>query len=242
MNDPHANAGAYAVNALDADERAAFELHLRGCEPCTREVAEFGETLALLAADGATAAPSTLRASVLAGIADEPILPAAEPRAITDRPSPVGRLTRLGWWVAAAALVAAIALGTGVVSLRHQEHQQQIRAQQAERQRAELLAAPDLRVHRAALTDGSQLTYLVSQQRAAGMLVASDLADPRQGRVWQLWTMHDGTPRPAGLVSSGGRVEVWITGLAGAQAIAITDEPAGGSDQPTTTPQAVAEF
>lgn len=32
--DVRANAGAYALGALSADERAAFERHVAACQPC----------------------------------------------------------------------------------------------------------------------------------------------------------------------------------------------------------------
>ena len=43
---PHDELAAYAVDALDPDERAAVEAHLDGCAPCRAELAEHWETLA----------------------------------------------------------------------------------------------------------------------------------------------------------------------------------------------------
>src|SRR5206468_3199328 len=42
--------GAYALDALDADEADAVELHLRDCPRCRAEVADYRETAALAAA------------------------------------------------------------------------------------------------------------------------------------------------------------------------------------------------
>ena len=54
--DVHADAALYAVDALEPGERAAFELHLRGCAACREEVAAFAEVGAHLAAAVADAA------------------------------------------------------------------------------------------------------------------------------------------------------------------------------------------
>ena len=44
MTDVHALSGAYAVDALDDIERAAFERHLAACAECRAEVASLRET------------------------------------------------------------------------------------------------------------------------------------------------------------------------------------------------------
>ena len=49
MSDIHALSGAYAVDALDDDERELFEQHLAVCPECRAEVRSFGETAALIA-------------------------------------------------------------------------------------------------------------------------------------------------------------------------------------------------
>ena len=46
--DVHALAGAYALDALPADEQQRFERHLASCEACAEEVRGLAETAALL--------------------------------------------------------------------------------------------------------------------------------------------------------------------------------------------------
>ena len=43
------SAALYALDALDGDERAAFEAHLPGCEECQGEVASYRDVVGLLA-------------------------------------------------------------------------------------------------------------------------------------------------------------------------------------------------
>ena len=45
----HELAAGYALDALDDDERVAFEQHLAECEQCAADVLAFRETAALLA-------------------------------------------------------------------------------------------------------------------------------------------------------------------------------------------------
>ena len=62
----HTLTGAYATDALDADERAAFERHLESCASCRQEVVELRATAARLAVAASATAPAALRERVLA--------------------------------------------------------------------------------------------------------------------------------------------------------------------------------
>ena len=66
--DLHHLSGAYAVDALDAQERASFEQHLAGCPDCRAEVAELTAAAHSLATLAETAPPAGLRDAVLSGI------------------------------------------------------------------------------------------------------------------------------------------------------------------------------
>ena len=63
MSDIHALSGAYAVDALDDDERQQFEQHLAACPECRAEVGSFSETAALIAETQAETPPPSLRSS-----------------------------------------------------------------------------------------------------------------------------------------------------------------------------------
>src|SRR5689334_7565992 len=66
--DIHALAGAYALDAVDDLERAAFDRHLRECGACTVEVAELRETASWLTHAVAAPPPPRLREAVLAEV------------------------------------------------------------------------------------------------------------------------------------------------------------------------------
>jgi len=96
----------YALDALDDDERAAFEAHLRDCESCRTDVASFGTTVETLAYASEGPAPAAgLRDRIVQAAREEP------PKVVALRP----RRTRLYAGVAiAAAACAALAIGLSV--------------------------------------------------------------------------------------------------------------------------------
>ena len=60
----HELTAGYALDALDPDEREAYEEHLGGCEQCQEELASFWEVTGALAvaADGPAPSPDAPRA------------------------------------------------------------------------------------------------------------------------------------------------------------------------------------
>ncbi|RMB62084.1 anti-sigma factor [Tessaracoccus antarcticus] len=268
MSDMHSMVGSYVADALDDGEREEFDQHLASCAACRAEVYSLREALVEVGAFHEAAPPPMLRASILGAISGISQLPAQEPRPArseTAQPSPAvqhpsavqpppespapsnviapahgfGRPRRpVSTWLAAAAAVLAVALG-GVTVWQQSELRS---VQAADAQRADLLAAPDLVVAPGTL-DGGRLTYLVSKERGEALVTSSDLPDPGPERSWQVWVMKDGVPRSGALLDSGGRVQAWIDGVSGGQALAITNEPRGGSPAPTTDEiQAIIEF
>jgi len=86
-------AAPYALDALDGEERAAFEAHVVGCVLCQAEVASFRDVAARLAAAAPDASPApSLRRRVLA---------------VARRPR------QLAWLAAAACLVLALGAAYG---------------------------------------------------------------------------------------------------------------------------------
>ena len=57
------------------------------------------------------------------------------------------------------------------------------------------------------------------------------------GRTWQAWVLGADAPAPAGLATGGGIVTITLTAPLGpGEGVAVTQEPAGGSKAPTSTP------
>src|SRR5262245_34202519 len=100
----HDLTAAYALDALDADERHAYEEHLAGCERCRSDLAELGETVGALglAVEG-PAPPEALRDRILVAAREE-----GPSNVVAIRPR------RRLYAVSAVAAVAAVGLAIGL--------------------------------------------------------------------------------------------------------------------------------
>lgn len=262
MSDMHSLVGPYITDALEEQERNSFELHLNSCATCLDEVLDLQETMSEMSAEHEVPPPTALRSYILDAIRSTPML-AADDGAAAAAPAPspltredeadsapvdttpsnvvaadfVRRRRPVATWLAAAAAVLAVALG-GVTVWQQSELQS---VEEANAQRAELLAAPDLQVSQTTL-DETDLTYLVSQSRGEALITTAGLPAPGTERSWQVWVIKDEVPRSVGIVDDGGQREVSVDGVGGAQVMAITNEPRGGSQQPTGTIVAKVEL
>ena len=237
--DPHALAGAYALNALDGAERDRFERHLRGCRACESEVRGFAATAAALAMAAAAEPPPGLKQRVLAAAAVTRQSPptvakaAARRRPHTSAPRRAW-LPRLALSAAAAGLVAAAALGGVTVWTQHQ-----LTTAQAENQAiAAVLAAPDAQIASARTSAGGIATLVASHSAGSNVFTSAGLQALPPSKVYELWFLGK-TARPAGLLPparAGRTAPVLAAGLAVGDKVGVTVEPAGGSSSPTTTP------
>ncbi|MFI5832623.1 anti-sigma factor domain-containing protein [Micromonospora sp. NPDC051300] len=238
MTDIHALAGAYVLDAVDDVERAAFARHLDGCESCALELAEFRETAARLADSTWSVPPPALREAVLAEIRRTP----------QERPRPAGRSGsgRAGAWrrrFAVAAAAVLLAGGAGAATWVTQEQRVRDARTEAGAARDEagriraVLAAPDAVVRTGAAPAGGRVTVVASASRDEGVALVDGLAAPAPGRAYQLWLIQGGTATSAGLLPAGqGGGTKLLSGVRGKGLFGVTEEPAGGSAQPTMTP------
>lgn len=235
------HAAAYALGALAAEDRRAFEAHLAGCAECRAEVKAFTEVAGALAhAAPAAEPPAGLRDRVL-----------AEAR----RVRPIGAGARRPWvpWLAAAALLA---VAGGVESWRLTNRVQELgrRLASADSARAvqdsviALLTGPGVDVVSLAGTGGRQPSARILWNHARNRFVvfAFDLPAAPPGRTYQLWAIAKGhAPLSMGTFNTdaAGRatvqlaVDQQIAALGFVDNCGLTQEPSGGSPQPTETPR-----
>ncbi|MEV0126634.1 anti-sigma factor [Streptomyces sp. NPDC050703] len=243
--DLHTLTGAYATHALEDEEREAFERHLSACESCAQEVRELRATTARLGLAASVVPRPAMKDEVLHRIATvRQVLPAERG---PDGSPPKQRPRRLAQWALAACVAAAAALGGTAVWQYGQTQAARDQARQAEQQSQELaalLAAPDAKTRAAELSGGAGGAVVVAESRDRAAFVATGMAKPPAGKVYQLWFSDDGVMRPAGLMDPGRSTQtVLMEGpLDGAAGMGITVEPAGGSARPTTSPVAVVDF
>jgi anti-sigma-K factor RskA len=239
MNDAelHLLAGPYAVDALDDDERHAFEEHLSGCPTCTEEVVELQATAARLGAASALPPPPELRAAVLSAARETAQMAAAPPTPTASR-----RPSTLLALAAGILVVALAAVGAWGVSLHRTVDQ--VTAQAAAL--TSVLTAADATSTSSPVRGGGRGTVVVSRSQGEAVFLASDLAAPGPGKAYQLWFIDSaGAARSAGVVRPGpaGGVATLLDGRVGtSDAVGLTVEPASGSTAPTTTPVLVVRI
>lgn len=225
----HELTGAYVLGALDAAETAAFEEHLDGCAACRAEIAELGEAVLALSALTETAPPADLGAAVAA---------ATQPRPEAG----AGRLDRLDkvvrrWQLAAAAavIVALGAVGWGLLPQPDLDRQLVVAESGADARISELVAAPDLEVSASDPGEEIRGTVLRSESLGLAAMIVHDLPTLTPAQTFQAWTIVGSGPLDAGVFAgTDGTATVLLTGdLASVDVVAVSIEPAGGSDAPT---------
>jgi anti-sigma-K factor RskA len=237
-DDLHQLAAAYALDAIDADERLAFESHLATCAECRRDITDFAATASALASATPAVPPAPLKASVMAKIAKTPQQLPDAPRVVAG----VGdttvssialdddlaerrrrRLAPVNLLAVAAAFVLIVVGFVAVSALRD-------RGADVD----DVVAAPDAVVTALDGTDGSfRIVWSAELGRAA--VFGNDLPDPGADSVYELWAIEGDVPVPSGLfVPVDGTVRE-VTEVDGSPAAwGVTIEPDGGSDAPTT--------
>jgi hypothetical protein len=138
--------------------------------------------------------------------------------------------------VAAAALLV---LSVGLGALAWNEHRQAEQARLAAAAMTEVVADPDRAVMDADFAGGHG-TVVASGDRV--VLVGNGVTPPPAGHGYQLWFIGESGPRPSVMLQPAGDGRYWAdaTGMRPGDTMAVTVEPDGGSQEPTTDPVLVA--
>lgn len=220
----HLLAGAYALDALPAEECAFFERHLATCPSCRHDVAGYQETAATLGMAAARVPPLSLLDGVLAEMAatrQTPVLTGPR-RLLRERLQP--HLAAV-----AGVLAAALVSLAGVAIFLSESSQDPTAVVIA----PEFMAAAE--TVRLDAPERVEATFLYSPAQDTGYLVVDGLDALDVDSDYQLWLFHDGNPVPAGVFDvREGRTTVQVeASVRDAELIAVTAEPAGGLPQPS---------
>jgi len=235
-DDIHASSAAYALDALPDAERAEFEGHLETCRACTDEVARFAAAAARLGAATATAPPDSLRSAVLGQVRSTSQLAVLDPAGSSRFGSPAGT------WLLAAAAALLLVLSGGVALSQH--NRASLLAEQ-NAQVSAVLAAPDAVTGRDDPASPAALTVVTSRALNRAVVVVRDLPQLESDQTYQMWWIDQQGPHSAGLMRAPPPNEaaaVVVEADQDAQQFAITLEPAGGSNAPTTDPVTTARL
>src|SRR5205823_14561646 len=129
-DDLHELSALYALDVLDADERARFEEHLADCERCSAELASLRDTAAGLAFVQGRPPPAELRERILQAAR-------AEPSNVVSLAGRRSLATSVAAVFAVAATAAAVGIGIWAATLHHSLAQ--------ERSATKVLRDPDAR-------------------------------------------------------------------------------------------------
>lgn len=255
-----------ALDALTPEESAALDRHLTTCAECTRDLATLREAAAAIGTSlpprpMPTEREAAMRARLLARAIDDragvtPIRRKSAPQAgASTRPAPA-RPT-VARWLAAAAFIIAIGAIAYDISLRAtiqrlsvaraelRDSTSALQRRLADQQAIlDGLTAPGVRVMDAGATNARQPygRMFWDQPTNRWTFVAHNLPAAAPGHTYQLWLVtRDQRKVSAGTfapTASGSAIVRATYALApdSLAAIAVTNEPAGGSAQPTTTP------
>lgn len=219
----HDLTAAYALDALDPEERREYEAHLARCEQCRDELASLSEAASSLAyAVDPAAPPPQLRERILASARAE------RPNVVPLRP----RWAVPAAATAVAAVAAAIALAIWATSLSDRLDRERAHASAQERVAA-ILAAPG--GHPYGVPSGGFLTVTPSGEAA---LVLRRLPPARKGMTYEAWVAENGMPKPAGTFEAAGNVTAVALAVRvppGAT-VMVTQEKDGGTQAPEHMP------
>jgi anti-sigma-K factor RskA len=236
-------AAVYAVGALDGDDLAVFEAHLPTCTACQASVRDGQETLARATLSmPSQAPPPAARAALVRRVAERrEVRPRGWLRwAATTAVAAAAAAMFAGTWVAVRyeARLGQMARETAAVRERLARNEAALHEQLAfYRGAVELLRDPatrvvDLRGQGAASAATARMIW---NDAGGGHLFVAGLAPAPTGKTYELWTIADAAPKPAGLfaVDGQGRAVHRVAAERGVKVFAVSLEPEGGVSAPT---------
>jgi anti-sigma-K factor RskA len=228
--------GAYALGALPAEDMAAVEAYLAAHPEAEAEVAMLTDAAAMLpySVDAATPDPR-VRMRLMAQVYQEALAETEGGQQSAPAPTPIRQRPRGLIWPIAAAILLLFTVGFGgwAVSLRHDLSQRDATVAAQQTTVASTFSTSPVQGTAPGPMRG-EVTKLGDSQTA--VLTVSDMPPLASDKVYQVWFINGNTPTGAGLFSPNpdGSWSGLVHGdVNGAQKIAISIEPLGGSLTPT---------
>jgi hypothetical protein len=238
---------ADALDVLEGEDELRLRRHLNDCPACRSELDQLRTSASLLALNVPLVEPPTeLRARVVEAAAHE------RRASLMDglrRPLAAARRNAPVWGAVAAAFVISAGSLVWAASLQHQLTELNGLAQ-AERDKADrydtvvrVLASQQLvlRPLSASTTSDTPPTGMVylDPSSGSGMIMVHNLPPLPPGRAWQVWYVRGNERMSGGMMrtDASGAAYAFVVVPSNVQsfdAVGVTDEPAIGSDWPTT--------
>lgn len=217
--------GAYAIDALDPDERLLVTGHLATCHTCQAEVDRHHEVAALLAPPEAP--PDDVWAGILSELEEAP--PPLDLAPVTNLSDRRPRSVRILTAVTAVAAAAIAVLGFRLVDQDRRLDRMQTAMTAGDLRGAALAAAANPAAVKVDLRspEGPAAAQAVLLPDGRGYLLADGLPGLAPDRTYQLWALIDGQRISAGTLGTQPRTAAFHASgkVAG---FAVTEEQAGG--------------
>ena len=226
--------GAYALDAVDGEERALVESHLAECPRCASEVASHREVAAALAHAGAPA-PEGVWDRIAGELVETPPALDLAKVAPLQKPPRRSRGPMIGL-VAAAAAVTAV-LGFEVVRQEQRIDRLTDTMRRGALDQAAAAANADARAQRVTLRsdDGRVYAEATMQENGTGFLVRHNLPALPDSRTYQLWGVVGTRSVSLGVLGPNpGVVGFHMNG--DVTTVAVTEEEKGGTIVPSGRP------
>ena len=217
----------YVLGAVSPEEEREIRNHILSCDECTEEAESYAAiTNALPLTADAMPLPAGFVDRVVARVHDA--RPASSGTHAAAHSPWYRRWNGFGAVATAALLVVALFAGAIAINERSDLEQKQkvLSALLHHDKEGILLKGPGPAVGKVVPTSQGSI------------FVAAGMHKPPQEHTYQLWLIKDGTTISAGTFSAKDDLVVLETkaSLSGVESAAITIEPAGGSERPTTQP------
>ena len=226
----------YVLKALPENEREEMEEYLVAHPELQSEIDELGTVASLLALAPPEQEPSPrLRKNLMNSVRAESSSPGRAAVPFSTRIAEFFSARRLA--LGAATLVVLAALVTWNVSLQNQNGDLQGKVQSLQSQ-----SQQQKQTQSTYALEGSGTAQNVSGEvvklKEHTVLMADHVPSVPKGKTYQIWVIKNGVPKPAGVFDPhNGKATGMITvSLKGADTVAVTIEPSGGSPKPTSDP------
>lgn len=229
----------YVFGTMEPDERAELEAHLaRGCATCRAAIEAARDLAVHLALAAPQREPPALRA--LPGPAMP--RPAASPFwrwafALSAAAAVALLIIASGYYHESRALQNELQSARGLAKVQRERERDLQRRLASYREAMRLVASPEAREVRFGPKQPSGRLFL---QPRGLVMILSDLPQPPAGRTYELWLIAANRPAPipAGVFhpdASGNALHLWQQPIevGAVKAIAVSDEPPGGTPAPT---------
>lgn len=238
---------AWALDAVDDLERRDLERRLEADPELRARADALNGTVARLAASTPAEPPAGLRDRVLAAVAgaerDSGQGAGQDSGSERSRPADLDRHRarrrpdRRRWWVTVASAAAAAVVAVGLLVTQPWTESPGISEGEQVTALEQVLQVDGAQRLESDVAGGGAVEAAMAPNGEA-VLAVRDLPEPAAGHDYQLWTIQgEEPPQPAGLLQvQDGRALVRMQQVPAGAAMAVTVEPDGGSEAPTTEP------